>query len=304
MKRAAFLLALAFALCNAPADAQSAGKTGAQVLQFNAGSRAAAMAGAYTAATSDADALFYNPAGMATVRKAASASYETHSLDIAYGSAAGLIRFGRVNIGTSVAYLDAGSINEITPDPEFGGNTGIGTGNTVSASESAARISIGAAFNQLRAGASVGFVSSTVADASSQMVGLSAGLQYDVAGMTLGAVLRDVGGSDLPTEARLGVSRTFMNDKNIGATFNADAIARVREGSFSAVGGLEVGILPGNANDFGAVARIGYDAEPGNLAPLRFGAGITMKSVSLDYAFQNLDFAGVVHRIGVRWATR
>src|SRR5207253_5952221 len=113
--------------------------------------------------------------------------------------------------------LDAGSINEVTPDPEFGGNTGVGTGNTVSASESAARISVGTAFNRIRAAASIGFVSSNVADASSQSFGLSAGLQYDVANMTLGAAIRDIGSGNLPTEARLGLSRTFVNSKNVGA---------------------------------------------------------------------------------------
>ena len=56
-----FLLLAALA-CAAPLAAQTAGETGATVLKFNAGSRAAALSGAYSSAYGDADALFFNPA--------------------------------------------------------------------------------------------------------------------------------------------------------------------------------------------------------------------------------------------------
>ena len=120
--------------------AQGAGSTGAQVLQFVAGSRAAALSGAYTAASSDADALFYNPAGVAALQRAAAISYEAYVEGVALASFGGVLNLGRFTIGLSELLLDAGDINERVPDPEFGGNRGISTGRVLSASESVTRI--------------------------------------------------------------------------------------------------------------------------------------------------------------------
>ena len=59
------------------------GTTGAVVLQLLAGSRAAALSGAYVAATGDADVLFYNPAGIGSLSAGASLSYQRHVEDMA-----------------------------------------------------------------------------------------------------------------------------------------------------------------------------------------------------------------------------
>ena len=302
MKRALLLLGL----CAAPLQAQSAGSTGMQVLQFNAGARAAAFAGAYSAARGDADILFYNPAGAASLKRAASAAYETQTIDVAYGSAAGLTHFGRWNVGASVSYLDAGKVNEIIPDPNLGGNVGTGTGNTASASETAARLSAATTFRdaRLRVGASIGYVSSSIADATESSPFADAGAQYDAHIATLGLAIRNIGSNDMPTEARLGAARTFAITHLIGAALSADAIARLRESSFGLAAGVEAGLLPSATSEIGAVVRAGFDSEANQLGAFRFGAGITLRSMSVDYAFQDLDIVGVVHRIGVRWSVR
>ncbi len=309
MKRIA-LIAL---LVAAPLNAQSAGKTGAQVLQFNAGARAAALSGAYTSASNDADALFYNPAGMAARPAGASAAYETFANDVVFGSAAGFTRFGGVSIGASISYLDAGSIQEVIPDPDFSGNTGTATGKTFGASESAARISLALPLRspRLRIGASAGLVSSSVAEVSQHAALADVGAQYDVAGMTLAAALRNFGGSmsgasadPLPTEARIGAMLPFTNARGLGATFFADGIARLQESSLLLAAGVEAGLMPRGPADIGAVARIGIDTEANQLARIRFGAGLTLHGISVDYAYQSFDFLGSVHRIGIRWTAR
>src|SRR6185503_5256516 len=121
--------------------------------QFVAGSRASALSGAYTAASSDADVLFYNPAGAATLQLAGSLSYETFVEDIAFASFAGAFRIGPTTLGLSGAFFDAGSVRELVPDPVFGGNSGTPTGNLVSASEGVARFSLAMPFgDRLRVG--------------------------------------------------------------------------------------------------------------------------------------------------------
>lgn len=308
MKRVA-LLALLLA---APLHAQSAGKTGAQVLQLTAGARAAALSGAYSAVAGDADALFHNPAGIAAARIGVSASYETHATGIAFGSAAGFTQLGPVFVGASVAYLDEGSIDEITPDASFGGNVGTATGTKLSAAETAARVSVALPLSggRLRVGASFGYVSSSVAELRQGAPVIDAGLQYDVAGITTSATLRNAGGplsgggDPLPTEARVGAAVPLRRNGRFTAQAFGDAIARLHEGTFDAAAGIEAGVLPLREGMLGAVARVGVDAEAEQLGRLRFGAGITLSRISFDYAYQNYRVIGAVHRVGLRWSTR
>lgn len=309
MKRALVVISLCAVT---PLSAQSAGETGAQVLQFNPGARASALSGAYSAAR-DADALFYNPAGIAGSRAGASAAYESYSTKVSFGSAAGFTRIGAFSVGASIAYLDAGEIAEVIPDQDFGGNTGTPTGNSVGASESAARLSVALPLQngRLRLGASIGFVAVGIAEVTSSAPVADLGVQYDLSSFTLSAVARNLGGtlsgdgdSPLPTELRLGAVVPITAARGIGLNVFADAVSRVREGSFTAAAGVEAGLIPKDANAIGLVARAGYDAEANQLSALHFGAGVTIRSIALDYAFQDLDFVGAVHRFGIRWSVR
>ena len=303
-------LAIALICVASPLSAQSAGKAGAQVLQVNAGARAAALSGAYSAARGDADALFYNPAGIALARHGASLAYESYSLDVAFGSFAAFTRLGGARIGGSVAFLDAGEIGEIVPNAEFGGTTGIATGNAVSASETAARLSIALPLQdgRLRVGGSVGVVSLAMAEVSESAPIVDAGVQYDIAAVTISAALRNFGGKmagdPLPTELRLGLMAPLATASGLGLNAFVDGISRVREGSYGVAAGVEAGIIPSSSREIGAVARIGYDAEADQLSGIRFGAGVTVQSLALDYAYQNFEFIGGVHRLGLRWTIR
>jgi hypothetical protein len=294
--------------------AQGVGTAGAQVLQFIAGSRAPAMSGAYTAADGDIDALFYNPAGIATLRYGAGLSYETYVEEIALGSFGGVVRLGRMTVGLGGVYLNGGEIIEVLPDPDFGGNRGIATDRTFSASEIAARLSLAVPIGErLRVGASAGMVSSSLADESRSAPVFDLGAQYDFSIATVGAALRNIGGSlsggdlanaDLPMEGRLGAAFRFTRADGLGATLHTDLVARLAEGSAGLLVGAEAGWLASADHALGAVARVGYSAAEGagGLGAVRLGAGLTMTSLALDYTFQNLEFFGAVHRFGLRWA--
>jgi len=303
------LLAFGLLLAAAPLHAQSAGETGAQVLQFNAGARAAGLSGAYSAAR-DADALFYNPAGIALAKRGASLAYETFTVDVAFGSFAGFTRLGNARIGASIAYLDAGDVDEIVPDPNFGGATGTSTGNKVTATETAARLSIALPIldGRLRLGASVGMISSSIAELGENAPIADIGVQYDVASLTISAAIRNLGGSlagdPLPTELRVGALVPITSAGGLGVNVFADAVSRMRESSFGVAAGVEAGLIPRNPSALSAVARIGFDPEADQLSAIRFGAGVSIQSLALDYAYQNLDFIGGVHRFGVRWTVR
>jgi hypothetical protein len=308
--------AAALILC-APASAvaQGAGTNGATVLQMLAGGRASALSGAYTAATMDADVLFYNPAGAAGLAAAASVSYQRHVEDIGLATGAGAYRFGNMVLGVSAIFLDYGDIREFIPDPDFGGQTGIPTGSTVSASEVAARLTgaLPLADGRFNLGASLGYVSTDLAGTGRGAPFVDVGGQYLMAGLTIGASVRNIGramsgagvaDADLPMEARFGAMYEFARETGFGGAVSADLVAGLNGGSSGILAGFEAGLLPRGASRVGAVARAGYDlgVGDGGQGALAFGGGVSLGPLAVDYTYQNYDLFGSLHRVGVRWS--
>ena len=300
----------------APLAAQDGpGSTGATVLQLLAGSRAGALSGAYTAGSGDADVLFYNPAGIAGLGAAASLSYQSHVEDIGVATGAGAFRIGRVVLGASAIFLDYGEIEELRPDPAFGNQTGVATGNMLGASEVAARVAAALPLlaDRLRLGAAVGLVSVDLAGVSRSTPLLDVGAQYDLPRVTIGAALRNFGGSlggdelaeaDLPTEARLGAALRLTTRENLGAMIAADLVSELNEGGTGVVAGVEAGLVPTGTSRIGAVGRFGYNGTSGEdgLGAVQVGAGLSLGGFAVDYAWQNYDMFGSLHRFGVRWS--
>jgi hypothetical protein len=299
------------------AAAQGAGTTGANVLQMFAGGRATALSGAYVSASGDADVLFYNPAGIAGLGAAASLSYQQHVADIGVATGAGAVRLGRFTLGASAIFLDFGDIDEYVPDPDFGGQTGMPTGRTVSASEMAARLSGGLPLldERLRLGASIGMITTSLAEASRAAPFVDIGAQYTFDALTIGAALRNLGGSlngngladaKLPTEFRVGAMYEVARPTGLGAIASADLVAETASGTTGILAGIEAGLLPGGESRIGAVGRIGYNGATGEdgQGNLLLGGGLAMGRIAVDYAYQNYSLFGSLHRVGVRWVGR
>jgi hypothetical protein len=309
-------LAAALLLLPAAAAAQGAGSTGLEVAQVPTGARAGALAGAYTAVGDDADGLFYNPSSVGGPGRAASLSYQRHVMDITFGSLAGAFRVGPVALGAGVAFMDGGEVPEIVPDPDFGGQRGIPTGATVSARESAFRLA--AAYplldERVLVGAGVGFALSELAGVSRSAAMLDVGAHFRPAPRaSVGVALRNLGGTlsgggaedaDLPLEARIGAIYRHSLPADLGVLLAADGIYRPREEIAAAAAGLEFGLMP--TDGVGAVLRVGFRAEEAIPAAnaVHLGAGISFAGVALDYQYQDLEFFGTAHRIGLRWRAR
>jgi filamentous hemagglutinin family protein len=308
-------LVLASASAAAAQDDEGVASAGAQLLQFVTGSRAAAFSGAYTAAENDADVLFYNPAGIASFGSGASVAYGRFVQDIAITSAAGALKLGPVSIGAAGAFLDAGEVAVVIPDPQFGGERGQPNGQTASATESAARIALAMPFaaGRVRIGGAAGFVSSSIAGETRGAAMFDAGVQIAaLPHFTFGAALRNIGsrlsgdGFDarLPSEARVGATFSSATAAGIGIQVNADFVSRLQEKTTGFAAGIEAGLFPQMAGRVGVVARAGYgDAGDAGLGQLRLGGGLSFGRINLDYTYQNLEFFGATHRAGVRIVT-
>lgn len=308
------VLLAAPAMAGTLAAQQGAGVTGAAVLELTGGARAEALSGAYVAAAGDADVLLYNPAGLAMLDAAASLSYQRHVESVTLGSVAFARSFGRVVLGAGAAFLDAGEIRVVEPDPAYGGERGRLTGETTSASETALRLAASAPFaaDRLRLGAAIGLVASDLAGLSRTAPLLDVGAQFALGAGRLGIALRNLGGSmtgggaepvRLPGELRVGAAWDVVRSGKLSAATAVDVVARPRDGSTALLAGVEAGLRPAAEGGIGAVARIGYGGESGDgaLGSLRIGGGVERGALAVDYVYRNLDPFGAVHRIGVRW---
>jgi hypothetical protein len=290
------------------------GSTGAAVLQLPGGARAAGMAGAYVAGT-DGDAVFYNPAGAAWIRSAAGMSYQRHVDEIGFGTAAAAVDIGPV-VMLSFGFLDYGSISEVVPDPLFGDQRGQQTGRSVGAMEIVGKAGVATALpgGRLSAGGSVGVLWVSVAETGRTAALFDAGLHYDAGrGVRLGAAVRNAGSdlqgarlapAPLPGEFRAGVAyRPLPPGRGLQVSVHADGVAPLNDGTAGVAAGGEIAI-PVSSPDITVFVRGGYNGTtgPSGLGRVHLGAGLGQGSFALDYAFQDMDLLGSVHRFGVRWS--
>ena len=292
--------------------AQGPGTAGAQILTQAVGTRAAALAGAYTAVPGDPDGIFYNPASAAWLERAFGFGYQKYVEDVVLGSVAGAIKIGPAGLGVGVVYLDAGEIDEIVPDPLYDGERGQPTGATVGATETAARLAAAVPFLDRRVSIAVaaGIFTSDLAGLRRDAAFLDVGGQYRRGALTVGAALLHLGtarrddGDDppLPLEAALGVSRGLRIGERFGGLLAADVVRRMEEEAYVVNLGAEGGFLP-RGRAVGAVLRSGVTLDQGDhLGRFRAGAGIGVGGVWLDYTVQSFRYLGMIHRIGVRWS--
>jgi hypothetical protein len=311
-----YLLALGAADPDAAVAQTGSGTTGAAVLQLPAGTRAAAMGGAYTAGA-DADALFYNPAAAAVLGSTASLSWQRHLDDIGFGTAAAAMQVGPAGIALTFGFLDYGSIAEVVPDPAYGDQRGSETGRAVDAAEIAGRATLATSLldGRLAAGISAGMIWVAIAETGRAAAIFDAGIRLRPReDLALGAALRNAGprldgarlaAADLPTEVRAGVSYDVqaLPVAGVHVVTHADVVAPLNDGRAGFAVGLEA-TLPTRAGGPRAALRTGYDGSrgTGGLGVLHIGAGLAFDQIDLDYAFQSLDVLGAVHRFGVRWS--
>ncbi|HEY6808391.1 MAG TPA: hypothetical protein VI160_06345 [Gemmatimonadales bacterium] len=274
--------ALLFGVTTSLSTARASAAQAFALARYPASTRDAGLGGAGAALVGDADALFANPAGIATIRHlAVAASYEPISGRTAFSSAALALRVGRLELG--------------------GGAQTFGAAGKIASSDLLAATSL-----VYRRGLIALGVGGTYARAAGDSAGVWRGdvglavAVFDI--LALGASVQQIGGSALlPRRVRAGFTMNYTDPQGsyrLLSTLEGDWVA----GAAAAVhAGIEAGFAVGGV---GLVARAGY-ASRGPLAGasrLTFGAGVNFGRVRLDYAYQ--DWNGPTagrSRAGVRW---
>ena len=253
-------------------------ESGADFLNIGPGARASAMGAGNPALASDAGALYYNPAGLAGMRRGAALTHTAWALDGSYDFAAAAFPAGAFTGGIAFTRLDHGSF-----DARDGAG---GSSGGFSASDKALSLAGAAKAGSFGFGAGVKLLASDIAGYSATAVALDLGATHRAAGspLTLGLAVRNLGAGykfldtreQLPLTFSAGAALAVLPGVNLAAEYSR--LVRERRGTFSV--GTEYGLASGLALRGGYAAALG-----GGQGSLSGGVGLNAGRFTLDYSF-------------------
>ena len=293
------LLAAASAAAQAPcagsaaAASAYAGTSGAQFLKLGAGSKAGAVAEAYTASADDVYSGYYNPAGLTRMTSSEfAAQYVSYFQDMSYSFIAFALPFNKQDgfsrhaLGLSIYNLSAGDLETRAEDTLMP----IGY---FDASESAYALSYAYRLQKnFGLGATVKYVRENIDTESAWAVASDAGLHYRPLAdrpLDLGLTVRNMGskldfgdGSDpLPLGGAFGVAYAFLP----GLRAEVDLV-QYRDTDMIFAGGCQYS--HDLKHDMSGALRMGYtthNKDVGGLKGIAAGAGLRYSRVYFDFAW-------------------
>jgi hypothetical protein len=338
------LLALAALLAAAvPARAviQTVGTTSAEFLRLGAGARSLGMGEAYTAVADGADALYWNPGGLARLSRAEAVYSRTELpaglhhdyLAVALPSALfrGTFAFGVTRLSQDkLALVDASNqtVGSFSPHSEaysFGYGHRFADNDPVLAERDYFRENwnlprVERPYNEERepwtgeieAGAAAKLISESYGTRSASSFAFDAGAQYRPSylhELILACAVRDVGGklrfirqSD-PLPAEAAFSAAYESRSDSWTLLPAVELDAPYAGNFNGKAGVEAAweVSPGMT----AAGRLGYSTRTvpalGALSGLTGGVGVGVGAFRFDAAFEPMAALGSGLRVGAGW---
>lgn len=298
MKRKNLFIAAVLLLSSSPA-VFAAGST-ASFLKLGSGARPAGLGGAFTAVSDDINALSYNPAGLANLKKSEISFTRAELVEgVSYNFLGYSKPVVKGTIGLGVNYLGQSSME------------GRGSNRTISGKFGASDTAINLAYGRTltsRSGFGVNFkyITSRIADESANGWAVDAGWQYKtpVKGLSMGLAVHNLGpkmkfideGSSLPLTASGGMGYKVLD--NILLSFDVNRQVNEKKTVFSF--GSEYGVLNS------LFMRAGYlkSAVSGgnslaNSDGLKAGFGFKFRSFNFDYAITPFGDIGKAHGISL-----
>lgn len=273
-----------------------AGTTTAAFLKLGAGSRAAAMADAFTAVADDSNAIYWNPAGISGILGTSISL--THTIwfqDITYDWISYATQTKLGTIGAAVQYLSYGSIKKTDAAGVIISNF---TPNDV-----AAILSYGRNIRGVLFGANLKYISSSIENsATAAAIDLGSKIFLDQEeNLALGFCVQNMGTSmkfentsePLPLAVKTGVAFRASEEWLLALDVNAPID---NQPNFCVGGEYAVEIKQGSR----AAVRAGYNPRTSDIpgfTNFTFGVGLDYSGYEFDYAFLPLGELGSGHKL-------
>lgn len=307
------ILTLAVPAAVAQAQAGGAKAPAAPILGWlPASTRALAMGDAAVAST-DPEAVFYNPAGLGQAR-GVEVGAQRYGRGATVGTMAVALPFAPGGLGLGVQLLDYGVGCS-------GGGCGSGAvvpregalataRGPLPASALAATLGFGRTVAGVRVGASARYVEQSVPDGRDGALAADLGAAMTFGPVDVGLAVQQLGerielaGERWPLARRATLGAAF-DDLPAGPfdVAGSAALSLLAGGDVTVGGGVEVGYTP--LDGYTVAGRAGLRHVPGgDVGPLSLGLALVRDRIQLEYAFQPLPGAGDLHRVGLRLHAR
>jgi hypothetical protein len=277
---------------------------GFEFLRSEVGARPAALGGAFVGVDGDINSLFYNPAGLASIKnKIGTFTYINHILDInagIFGYAQPLLDKGVVGIG--INYINYGEL-------EGRNENGLPLGNFNAYDYSLILSYSNEIFANVKAGVNGKFINSKIENYSATAYALDLGFIYRIEkhDLNIGFSFMNIGNNtkafintkeSLPSHIKAGVSKRLAHLP----VLLCGEIRRFRGGTFQYLGGGEIifnkrikGRVGYNSN--GKDQHFGITDD--TYAGMSFGMGFELSSFNIDYAFSSMGGIGNQNRFTI-----
>jgi len=298
-----YAIALLFILLIGQSETYSS-EPGFEFLRNEVGARPAALAGAFVGIEGDLNALFYNPAGLAAIKKKVGTfTYINHLLDInagVFGYAQPLLNKGVIGIG--INYVNYGEFDGRDKDGLEMGTFGaydfslnLGYSDEI--------------FKDVKAGISGKFINSKIENYSARAFAVDFGIIYRVEkhDLTIGFSFVNIGSTTkafidtketLPSHIKGGFSKRLAHLPVI----LCGEIRRFQDNKFQYLGGGEIlfndrikGRLGYNSN--GRDQHFGITDD--TYAGMSFGLGFVWSKFNIDYSFSSMGGIGNQNRFTI-----
>ena len=296
------ILSLAIGVQFSWASSSSVGTTGAQFLKVGVGGRPMGMGGAYAAVAGDVNSLYFNPAGLNSLKKMEIQAQHISWFDnIVYESlAAALSVNNSITVGIAISYQDIGSIESRSGDTEA-------PDGSYGADDKLLNFGLSKKINdQLSFGANAKYIQLTLESKKAKTWGVDFGSYYQLNNkLSFAAVMQNIGeeikfvseGDPLPLNFKWGVAYKTLKDKLLIA-FDTN---HPNDNYMNSVLGLEYNLeFPGDIN---LPLRLGYKTlnDFDTIDSFSAGVGIEFqKRMSLDIAWVPYGDLGDTYRISLK----
>lgn len=313
MKKNLVLIMIILLSVSLVAENENAGTSGFTFLKVNYSARAAAMGNAYTGLSNDADAVFFNPAGLVQIDSPqASLTYMSYLIGINCGSA---VYVYPANDKTSLAVFAKGlsATEDRTIADEMGHYAGID--GTFGMSDFIFGISVARyILDMLDVGINAKFIQESLDDNSASAVALDVGIMHQSTNenIKIGIALRNIGKQltyytndeyeeVMPTTLTVGFN--YHPNQKLYATVD---VYKPLDNDIFGRFGLEYQVHPMLALRAGYKTNASDWATGGDndfLSGMSFGTGFDLNkyNLMLDYAIVSYGDLGLVNQISVKY---